>query len=384
MAAAPGLVAAPGLAAHAGVSAPGFASTAAGADNLEGVVAISPTDAWAVGQIERNGGPTLTLAEQWTGSVWQAVATPSPGGNTSDAVSDLHAVAATSPTDVWAVGSHTLPAKRQTDTLIEHWDGASWKQVPSFSEAGFSELDAVTAISPTDAWAVGIAEQGDSDAAVIEHWNGASWKHVTSPTPRLSGLDGVVGISANNVWAIGTYIPRGTTVLSLAEHWNGKKWTQVPSANPGGTGRSSLFAMSVAPNGHPWAVGFTDHRNSPALTLAERWNGSKWVQVATPTPGPSPEDQLRGIAAVSPTSAFAVGWVETKSVLAEHWDGKSWTAQHTPALAGTKTAVFSAVAADSASDAWAVGWAVTKSDTLQTLIEHWTGSSWQVATSPNP
>jgi hypothetical protein len=56
--------------------------------------------------------------------------------------------------------------------LIEHWDGTKWTQVPQ-SVSGFdSSLNAVAAISPTDAWAVG---EQNLNQTVIEHWNGTVW-----------------------------------------------------------------------------------------------------------------------------------------------------------------------------------------------------------------
>src|SRR6187397_3012783 len=47
---------------------------------------------------------------------------------------DLRGVAGTSAVDVWAVGDSYDGAR--TNTLIEHWDGTSWVQVPSPSPGG--------------------------------------------------------------------------------------------------------------------------------------------------------------------------------------------------------------------------------------------------------
>src|SRR5438552_17434390 len=56
-------------------------------------------------------------------------------------------------------------------------------------------LFAVSADSPTDAWAVGrLQVQG---SPVVLHWNGTSWSHVLAPIPgQLSFLNGVTAISA--------------------------------------------------------------------------------------------------------------------------------------------------------------------------------------------
>jgi hypothetical protein len=39
--------------------------------------------------------------------------------------------------------------------VVEHWNGAAWRQTAAVRPRGGSELRAVTAISPTDIWAVG-------------------------------------------------------------------------------------------------------------------------------------------------------------------------------------------------------------------------------------
>src|SRR5690242_17760591 len=68
-------------------------------------------------------------------SGWQVVPSPSPGP------AGLAAVAATSATDAWAVGSRLTPGGSYR-TLIEHWNGNAWKVEPSPNPAGGA--------SPTD------------------------------------------------------------------------------------------------------------------------------------------------------------------------------------------------------------------------------------------
>ena len=57
--------------------------------------------------------------------------------------------------------------------VIAHWDGKTWKLVPSPILDG--SLFGVTAISTANAWAVGSGDSG----ALIEHWNGKSWTGTT-------------------------------------------------------------------------------------------------------------------------------------------------------------------------------------------------------------
>jgi hypothetical protein len=88
-------------------------------------IAVTGCDAWAVGNQTGEGGqPSQGLIEHWNGS-WQVVPSPSPGSQ-----SFLTGVAAASPSDIWAVGASQDPATGFS-SLIEHWGGTSWTQVPA-------------------------------------------------------------------------------------------------------------------------------------------------------------------------------------------------------------------------------------------------------------
>lgn len=72
--------------------------------------------------------------------------------------SSLHAVAAHSATDVWAVGYAS------GTTLIEHWNGTRWSLVSSPNPAGYDRLSGVAVVpGSTQVWAEGIqaAPTGD-------------------------------------------------------------------------------------------------------------------------------------------------------------------------------------------------------------------------------
>src|SRR3954451_20005135 len=107
---------------------PGLAYTDA---LLYGVTAISPDNAWAVGE-QLMGGTDKPLIEHWNGSSWSVVPSPTPVGAL---YSRLKSVDAVSANNVWAVGD--LGLRRGVErTLIEHWNGTSWHRVPSPNPAG--------------------------------------------------------------------------------------------------------------------------------------------------------------------------------------------------------------------------------------------------------
>ncbi len=175
-----------------------------------GVAAISPTDAWAVG----NGSGGLSLIEHWNGSNWGLVPNPNPGP-----LNELFGVAAVSSDDVWAVGLYTVSSPYQQLTLIEHWNGTSWRVVPSPSPSGaFSQLNAVTAVSSNDLWAVGY-DSTTSDFTLIEHWNGSNWSIVSSPNQGSDQLNAVAAISSSDVWAVGLSVRHG-------------RWSLMPARSP--------------------------------------------------------------------------------------------------------------------------------------------------------
>src|SRR5215470_2261385 len=296
-------------------------------DNLFGVAAASRSSAWAVGNY-RTGTVLRTLIEHWNGRSWTAVASPSPGGTQG---SFLEAVAAVSPTSAWAVGGYSNGAEQKT--LIEHWNGRSWKQVPSPSPGGIhdSYLFGVTALSSSSAWAVGGYVKGTVEQTLIEHWNGRSWKRVPSPNPagtvRYNDLEGVSATSTSNAWAVGSYGVSGVNAArTLVVHWNGRTWTRVASPSPGGSAAyNALGGVAAVSSSSAWATG--DYFNGVADEfMVVHWNGRSWRRAAIPNPsGASGFSDLAAVAAASQSSAWVVGLS-----LIEHFNGRSWKPAASP------------------------------------------------------
>lgn len=206
---------------------------------LDGVAVLSATDAWAVGN---SGTPRSqrALIERWNGTSWSRVPSPNVGS------SRLNGISAVSGSDAWAVG--LTYSGRHAKTLIEHWNGSSWKRVPSPSPGAYPELASVSALSSTSVWAVGNTYTGIGASwhTVIEHWNGSTWKLVASPTPPVPTdlhvyLTGVTALSSRNVLAVGDY-DTGHAWLTLGERWNGTAWHRIKTANT----RSANFLNGIA------------------------------------------------------------------------------------------------------------------------------------------
>jgi erythromycin esterase-like protein len=186
---------------------------------LEAVAATSSADAWAVGSsFTATTEKTLTL--HWNGHKWAQVASPNRG--TDD---ELFAVRGTSSTDTWAVGLSVIGGVDQT--LALHWNGSTWTRVttPDPGGAGVSnDLVGVAGTAANDVWAVGSTGPAASAKAItrngtlILHWNGSHWAQVPSPDPELSSdLFAVAASSTSNIWAVGESSD-GTTDHTLAVH----------------------------------------------------------------------------------------------------------------------------------------------------------------------
>ncbi len=151
----------------------------------------------------------------------------SPNAGTGD--NNLDGVAATSARNAWAVGEYFVGV--DTKTLIEYWNGKSWRVVPSPNAGADNSLDAVYAVSATDAWAAGTYFNGTAGRTLIEHWDGKSWRVVPSPNagPGSNEITSVRGISAHDIWAAGDAITSYPTSRTVILHWNGKQWRVASS-----------------------------------------------------------------------------------------------------------------------------------------------------------
>lgn len=241
------------------------AATALAGQIGAGVADISPTDAYAIGG--GLGSAHTGLVAQWNGSTWSRVTVPAP--STDGLASNLDAISADGPNDVWIVGTYEDEISStfiQSETYSLHWNGSTWSVVrmplaSNSSVNNFFRFNSIKANSPTDVWAVG--DQGVVDGAsstLIEHWNGTAWSIVPSPSPGSSGnLSGVTtSNAANDVWAVGSDVPAGGTLAqTLTLNWNGTSWVTVPSADAA-TGFSVLSSVSTTPGAAiVQAVGFS-------------------------------------------------------------------------------------------------------------------------------
>ena len=328
---------------------------------LTSITALSATDAWAVGDTPTAGGSQEALIEHWDGRRWQLVPAPAVG----DASSALSGVAAFSQHDAWAVGSVSLP-NQPTQTLIVQWDGTRWQAVSSLSPGSASnQLTAVAALSPSDVWAVGGETNLDGTAqGLIEHWDGTHWQVVASSNPgsERTSFAGIAAISATDVWVVGQTSAQNGGLQALMEHWDGTRWHLV--SGPASSWLAGIAAVSAT---DVWAVGL---QTGPLQPLIEHWNGVRWQPVPAPGRDSSLHGILQGVTARSATDVWAVGQFfnagrHALQPLIVHWDGTHWQVE--PGLAADVSGGLRGIAT-SAAGLWAVGQASQANGPGQVLI----------------
>ena len=423
--------------------------------DLSAVSCSSASDCFAVGS---------GLFEHWNGSSWSIVSGASAGSGAG-----LFSVSCPSPTSCFAVGdiatetATTFTAK----SLIERWDGLRWSIVPSPVVSGATDvfLSGVSCTSATSCFAVGASSSSPppsiSSSALPWRSAGTARRGRSFPAParatrsKPSSL-GVACVSASSCYAVGDF-QAPAIGGALLEHWDGANWAVVPNpdssfARKSGSGRRLPVGFARARSSKPQQIGAFS--SSPGLqgvactsdancfavgnsftgALVERWNGTAWSNVTTPTPRNSLGADLGSVACTSPTDCSAVG-IEgavassgdvidiSDAPLQEHWDGSAFTIVPGPSNApfselsgvacGSPTACFAVgdsafvqlwngtkwslapfgsptsqsqlnqVACTSATNCFAVG-GFESNVQSDTLIERWNGSSWSKVPSPTP
>jgi hypothetical protein len=281
---------------------------------------------------------------------------------------------------------------------VIHFDGTTWTAFPAPGIDGIppSEMRGVADISPTDAWAAGnlsapvILGGGPTNVPVIEHWDGTQWSVFPSPPFNKPGdsalLSAMTAISANDIWTIGNATVDGIAV-NLFEHWDGTAWT--PTFVPvGGT----VFGASSDATDDVWAVGFSGLSTAQASTFVTHFNGTVWQTVPSPNVGKS--SAFNGVVALAPDNVWAVGSSGDVSdgptlTLIEHYDGTEWSVVPSPNVGPNSTFQSNrlfGITAVSPTDIWAFGsfFAADGSGNQMTLLLHWNGTEWSIASSPNP
>ncbi|MFG0284530.1 MAG: GC-type dockerin domain-anchored protein [Phycisphaerales bacterium JB039] len=305
-------------------------------NGLTGVVAISPTEAYAggttkaggaqdvvifrwdgaaweledrpipdvaasLGDVGRAGDELWAVGERWnTGHIppetsnrplalrrtasgdWEEVYVPPPAalGRSGNFINAIHGVSAD---DAWAVGDHNqtyTPGPSWGFTMwAAHWDGSEWTLDTTMPRTEFTVLDDVVMIATDDVWAVGYATgTGEGNQPLIMHYDGAAWERTSLPLYPGRGaiLRSVVARAADDVYAVGVIDNYPGDDVALILHYDGTGWTEIPPPATDGCSEKLRSAVIAGPRetGELWAAGFYVKDGRP-FTIRQNCDGCR-------------------------------------------------------------------------------------------------------------
>jgi hypothetical protein len=222
---------------------------------LYGVAAISESDAMAVGASEDANGLWHTLAERWNGSAWTVVPTVDSGSSGNQ----LYAVTAVSSTNVYATGQQSGAGFPNT-MLVEQWNGSAWSALSTPSDPGGSDVPLGATATSASVSVVGDRESSTAPYTTFVA-SGAPKSIGILNTPNVGTAENDLFAAATgphgSTWAVGWYIVASSgTHQTLIEQGVNGTWSVVSSPNTG-TGDNGLAGIAAVPGGGLWAVGVT-------------------------------------------------------------------------------------------------------------------------------
>lgn len=353
----------------------GLIHPASSSFELDATAALSSTDVWAVGvDTEHLTGydSASCLIVHFDGTKWTRL----PCNTTGDHGPVLNSVTALSPTDVWAVGNDfSDTGGAVTRNLALHWDGSSWTEVttPQPPTNVDAMLEKVTAISPTQVYAEEEVCKGLEVICVNRAllWDGHAWKRLAhAPQSRIVAASAGSATDAVAVGEKGPNDPPGVSPKPRSAHWDGKTWhaVRLPSQPYGGR----LYDITTPAADDAWAVGAAlDASGAESTPLILHWDGEAWTQVQG---SDKTATSLRHVCSTSPADVWIGAWNGDT----EHWDGTTWTTVANP-VAGVYRAHITGLACVSSTSVWATATYVDYAHSAAvSVLMHWDGTSWSV------
>lgn len=235
------------------------------------------------------------------------------------------------------------------------------------------QLNAVTAIAPDQAWAVG--PSGTSTSDIVEHWNGHAWRRMNVPAGllrRVEPLAEVSAMSATNVWAL--------DVTGDWLHFNGSKWTAGKLPVPRGGLQGFIITSTIVVGGRIWAFGWNSAPDGYA-PYAARLNGSTW-QVRSIAGPAITQIGTADASATGPNNIWDVlgGFAPAANTLV-HWNGRHWRTVTLPAVLA-KTAALDSVLAFPNGTVWVGGYIPHGPNAADAIVARLIGHSWKITHLP--
>ena len=247
-----------------------------------------------------------TLLLHWDGASWRPVPSPSPGAHSNA----LLGVAAASADEAWAVGYKKGPTSGYRP-LVLRYDGTAWTEArPPVVPGGDNVLTAVSAARGGEVWAAGYRVDGTRHRALTLRRDADGWRHVPAgeEAGAVTALRDIDASSPTDAWAVGlAYQPGRDAFVASTQHWDGSSWTAVPSAISRTGTKSEMHAVGRAPgSSQVWATGQPANVETVCPADGETTSASTQVPEASevspiddPAADPEPPGLPRTEAAVS-------------------------------------------------------------------------------------
>jgi hypothetical protein len=213
---------------------------------------------------------------------------------------------------------------------------------------------------------VGDGDQAISNAlAIAVQFNGKRW--APEPIPFTAGatylrLQGVSCASATICTAVGTVGSRNQSSggeFTLADRWNGAKWVLLSTVNATAEIYRGFDAVSCPTASYCVAVGNDTSSTGMNTTLSEVLRGTKWSLKAPPATRGGLFRDLYGVSCQTTTDCVAVGFYDTVKQLyvsvADQWNGATWARQATPSPSGARYSELFGVSCPTVTSCAAVG-----------------------------
>lgn len=323
-------------------------------DELYADTCPSSSTCWAVGFHSNGAGAELGQALLFDGTTFSSVSLPEPGGSSTSDYDYLDAIACTSSSDCWTVGSYGNTAGPSRNEAL-YWDGVNWSNVATPQPAGTANKD--------------------------DH----------------NALNGVACLSSSDCWAVGDYTNHAGAYVNDALHWNGQNWTLVATPDPDGTTKGDdnvPYSVSCTSPTGCISVGYGHNAAGAYVSEALQWNGKTWTSLAPPQPGGTGSRDygyLEGLACLSGSQCLAAGgYLNSAGTYVNQvlmWDGTSWTPMSVPQPDRSTSAglnELTAISCLSASDCWAVGYYGNSHGAELNEALAWNGEDWSSVATPQP
>jgi hypothetical protein len=281
---------------------------------MNGVVAYSKGDGWAIGNTYKDGNFVYGLdVLHWNGGHWSSVSIPDSSGYAANSISGEDGV------DVWVLATNAAG-----DWTAFRFDGSHWHTIAIPAGVGVNDL---VVLSATNAWTTSGSSCTETNGKLTDcttslwHWNGSTWQSYTIDADITS----LAGTSAGNLRAAGATgeTSLGGTGTLIEYQWSGSAW--VKKSIPAVKVQSDEVTVATDGTNDVWLSSWTA---GAGTVTALHWNGKAWSTIKSPT-------SMSATPGLVPDGSGGA-WFGALA----HWTGKAWVNAIPPISSATAASIF--------------------------------------------